>query len=270
MFKLEMDQRNNKRVEPAQCASGFALSGREGCGCGRRKPGLSRSGGAALSGRANTRARTLSRAARIAAIRERYTRAAEAKPRGRLNFARSTVLVRARCESPRRAAPRWRLARTGQLNRSGGFAIFCLSTMAAAVQKWLSARNTRHYTPPVPARNLFLFLSPDPRARAFSLPSFALSHVLLFSSSPFLSISMCVYVCVCADSWRTFDEPNARRGIIWVVGEHNRPVPLCCAGNNVAAPVGYVRRRVISRDTSRRRAIERRWQESLICATSPS
>lgn len=47
----------------------------------------------------------------------------------------------------------WRLVCTGQLNYSGGFAIFCLivSTIAAAAQKWLSARNTRHYVLPIPA-----------------------------------------------------------------------------------------------------------------------
>lgn len=100
-----------------------------------------------------------------------------------LNFAPSIMLVRAsRRVALRRVAPRptalgraalyRRLVRTGQLNRSGGFSIFCLivSTMAAAAQKWLSARNTRHYTPPY-ARAPFPFLSSDPRGSVFHLPT---------------------------------------------------------------------------------------------------
>lgn len=101
-----------------------------------------------------------------------------------LNFAPSIMLVRAsRRAASRRAAPAppqaasdraalcWRLVPTGQWNRSGGFSIFCLivSTMAAAAQKWLSARNTRHYTPPY-SRAPFPFLSPDPRGPASFLP----------------------------------------------------------------------------------------------------
>lgn len=85
--------------------------------------------------------------------------------------------VVSRCVASRCAAPdRTGLCRaipatsTGQLNRSKGFSIFCLSTMVATAQKWLSARNTRHYTLPY-SRAPFLFLSPDPRGPVFHLPT---------------------------------------------------------------------------------------------------
>lgn len=102
-----------------------------------------------------------------------------------LNFAPSIMLIRAfasrraepsRAERCRARGAARRLVRTGQLNRSGGFVIFCLSTIATAAQKWLSARNTRHYMPPY-SRTPFLLLSSDPRARACLSPSLFLGSL---------------------------------------------------------------------------------------------
>lgn len=115
-----------------------------------------------------------------------------------LNFAPRIMLVQASSRvASRRVAPRQTgrphraelcragdcTVRTGQLNRSGGFSIFCLSTMAAAAQKWLSARNTRHYTSPY-SRAPFLFLSPDPRGSLFHLPTPSGLSVYLLLGTP--------------------------------------------------------------------------------------
>lgn len=157
-------------------------------------------------------------------------------PRASCSFERH---VAPRHVAPDRAALRRRPVRTGQLNRSGGFSIFCLivSTMAAAAQKWLSARNTRHYTPPplVPA-HLFRFSHLIPAGPSFT----------------FLPSLNSLYM---RTTWHTFDQPNARDGNVSLWLWWTQRVSVVPEITALPRRVDRCTRadRVISRDTSRHR-----------------